>query len=113
MAPEYFQEIKNKHFGDIQGVTAYFDDLCIAAELEEKHDKILDQVICRARKLGIKLNPNKIQHEVSEVKYLSHVCSKEGIKLDPERVRAIDAIKNPKSKVEVQKILRTINYLRQ
>lgn len=35
------------------------------------------------------------------------------MKIDPERVRAIGAIKNPKSKAEVQKILETINYVRQ
>ncbi|XP_029055276.2 uncharacterized protein K02A2.6-like, partial [Osmia bicornis bicornis] len=113
MAPEYFQEINNRNFGDIDGVTVYFDDICISAETNEEHDKILKQVLTRARKLGIKFNQNKIQYKVSEVKYLGHVFSKEGMKIDPERVRAIEAIKNPKSKIEVQRILGMINYVRQ
>ncbi|XP_043473419.1 uncharacterized protein K02A2.6-like [Leptopilina heterotoma] len=79
MAPEYFQEVNEKNFGDIEGVIIYFVDICISAETEEEHDKILDQG---------------------------------GVQIDQERIRAIDAIENLKSKAEVQKILGTVNYVR-
>lgn len=45
MAPGYFQKINNDNFGDIEGLTVYFDDLLIAAETEEKHDMMLEKVI--------------------------------------------------------------------
>lgn len=41
MAPEYFQLMNNKNFGDIAGVQIYFDDLLIAADSLKEHDKIL------------------------------------------------------------------------
>lgn len=52
MAPEYFQKINFENFGDIVGVTVYFNDLLIAFD-SEGHNKI---VINRARQLGVKFN---------------------------------------------------------
>lgn len=41
-------------FSDIKCVIKNFDDILIAADTSEKHDKILHQVTNRAESLGIK-----------------------------------------------------------
>lgn len=48
LAPEWFQKINEKYFGNIKGVIIYFDDLLIAAENEQEHDNIVKQVINKA-----------------------------------------------------------------
>jgi hypothetical protein len=47
-----------------------------------------------------------------EGKLLSHVVSKEGIKIDPKRIEAIDTITIPRNIKEIQSFLRKINFLR-
>jgi len=47
--------------------------------------------MCRDR--GILLNPKKSIFGVTEGKLLGHIVSKEGIKIDPERVKAIQKLR--------------------
>jgi len=112
MAPEYFQKINSENFGDIEGVTIYFDDVLIAADTEEAHDLIVKKVISRARKLGVKFNKNKVQYKVNSVKYLGNIFSAEGKTIDPERVQAILAIESPTNVTKLQSVIGMINFLR-
>ena len=45
-------------------------------------------------------------------KLLDHIISKEGIRIDPSRVAAIQRIDIPRSKKEVQSFLGKVNFLR-
>ena len=112
MAPEYFQYLNEKNFGDIPGVIIYFDDLLIAGSSSEEHDSIVQKVITRARERGIKFNKNKIQFRKEQVKYLGHVFSKNGIQIDSDRIKAIQLLKLPTNKKELQSILGMVNFLR-
>jgi len=56
-APEKFQELTMKYFGDIDNVNVYFYDILVAGETIEEHDTALSEVIKRARQLNIKSNP--------------------------------------------------------
>ena len=47
-----------------------------------------------------------------EGKLLGHIISKDGIKIDPSRVQAIQNIDFPRSKKEIQSFLGKINFLR-
>lgn len=44
-SPEVFQRENMRIFGDIVGVQVYFDDLIVAGESVEQHNKSLEQVI--------------------------------------------------------------------
>lgn len=113
MAPEYFQAINQKIFGDLKGVQVYIDDLLIAADSSEEHDQILNSVLKRAIANGVKFNPNKVQFKQSSVNYFGHVFSAEGMFIDANRIAAIKGIKYPKNVKELQSILGMINFLRQ
>lgn len=112
VAPEIFQKYNEKTFGDIPGVIIYCDDLLICANSEEEHDLILKKVFERAEKCNVRFNKNKFQFKLNEVKYFGHIFSKEGMRIDPERVDAILKIKSPKNKKELQVFLGMVNYLR-
>ena len=49
---------------------------------------------------------------MEEGKLLGHIVSKEGVKIDPERVNAILKIECPRNKTEVQSFLGKINFLK-
>ncbi|KAF0687879.1 Uncharacterized protein FWK35_00035136, partial [Aphis craccivora] len=42
-APEKFQQITTKYFGNIENVNVYFDDILIAGETIEKRDRALNE----------------------------------------------------------------------
>lgn len=88
ISPEVFQRVNEKMFSDLNfGI--YFDDFIIAANNEVDHDRILNDVIKRSKKLGIKFNENKLQYRVTEVRYLGQIFSKNGMKPDPKYIEAI------------------------
>lgn len=113
IAPQLFQKINTRNFANIDGLIIYIDDLLIAAETEEEHDKILEQVLNRARELNVKFNERKVQYKVSEVKYLGQKYSEYGMRIDEARIKAIHDIQEPKNKKELQSILGMINFIRE
>jgi hypothetical protein len=58
------------------------------------------------------LNPKKSNFGMEEGKFLGNIISKEGIKIDPNRVEGILKIGTPRSKKEVQSFLGKVNFLR-
>ena len=110
-APEIFHRKFSEIFGDIRGVKIYIDDIIIYAKTEEEHDAILSKVLTRARECGIKFNKNKCQFRVTEVKYVGHILTKEGIKADPDKVEAIKRIPVPTNVQELSRFMGMVTYL--
>ncbi|RYE25774.1 MAG: hypothetical protein EOP45_04445 [Sphingobacteriaceae bacterium] len=109
IGPEVFQKYNERNFEDIDGVFVFIDDVLIVADTLEEHDKILEKVLERARKLNIKFNEEKVQYRVKEVKYWGKIISENGIACNPERVEAIRKITPPKDKKDLQKLLGVVN----
>lgn len=112
IAPEKFQKLNEKSFGDLEGTEIYIDDILVWGKNLEEHDRNLEKVIERARKLNVKFNKDKLQYRVQEVRFLGHIFSKDGIRSDPKRVEAINLMPDPKSKKDLQRYLGMINYMR-
>lgn len=110
--PEYFQKAVNNIFGGIDGVIVYFDDLLCAAESVEKLESIVKQLLTAARNNNVVLNRNKIQYFVTEVKFLGLSINQQGLKPDPEKIKAVQEIKSPSNRKELQRLLGSVNYLR-
>jgi hypothetical protein len=49
---------------------------------------------------------------MQEGKLLGHIVSRDGIKIDPQKVEAIDTINIPRNVKEIQSFLGKINFLR-
>ena len=62
----------------------------------------LRKVLQRCREHGISLNPKKSIFRVTEGKLLGHLVSQEGIRIDLERVEAIQRLRFPSSKTRVK-----------
>jgi len=110
-APETFQFLTEQAFEGTGGVV-YFDDILVPGENTEEHDRILKSVMEKAKEENIRFNPSKLQYRKPEVKFLGQLWSENSAKVDPERVRAMDAIKEPTTRTQLHKTMGTFNYLR-
>jgi hypothetical protein len=113
-APGCFQAFVNAIFGDLidRGLVAYIDDLLIYSNDRETHDKILLEVFNRIDTYQLKVNPKKIEILKAEVKFLGHILSAEGIRMDPEKLSAIEDWEFPSTVKAMQSFLGLCNYYR-
>ena len=68
-------------------------------------------VLQRAREVRFKLNPEKSSICKSEVQYVGHLLTSQGLNPNPERVQAINEMSTPTNKARVQRFLGMIGYV--
>jgi hypothetical protein len=93
-------------------VVIYLDDLTIFSKYDAEHLVHLKENFEKCRKFGLSLNPKKSHFAMKEGKLLGHIVYKDGIKIDPKRVEAIDTINISRNVKEIQSFLGKINFLR-
>ena len=93
-------------------VAIYLDDITVFSKNDEKHIQHLERVFQKCMKFGVSLNPKKSHFSLEEGKLLGHIISKDGIRIDPSRVEAIEKIDKPRSRKEVQSFIGKVNFLR-
>jgi hypothetical protein len=93
-------------------IVIYLDDIKVYSASDKQHLEHLKKVFQKYRKFEISLNPKKSHFAVEEGKLLGNIISKEGIKIDPNKVEEIVKIDTPRSKKEVQFFLGKVNFLR-
>lgn len=98
-------------FDGMDGVGVFLDDVVIWGATRAEHDERLRKVMARARKTGLKLNKQKCQFGVRCITYLGDRLSAAGIQPDPEKIRAIKEMPQPKEKTELQHALGLVNYV--
>jgi ribonuclease HI len=108
-----FQRAMDYAFRGLIGklIEIYQDDLTVFSKDGKTHINHLRQVLDRCREFGISLNPAKSVFGVTEGKLLGHIISKDGVKLDPERVEAIKAVPLPHTKKSLQSFLGQTNFV--
>jgi hypothetical protein len=109
-----FQRAMDYAFHELMGkiIEIYQVDLTMFSMERDDHISHLRQVFERCRKYGISLNPAKSILGVDEGKLLGHIIIKDGVKMDPERVQAIQQVPLPKTKKSLQSFLGQINFVR-
>lgn len=110
-APEMFQRRMVQIFGDIQGVEIYFDDMAIAGVDEDDHDRILLQVILRARENNVKFNCDKLQFRQPSVSFMGHTIGEGKICPLDKDVRAVTEMPKPNNVTDVSRLLGLLKYL--
>ena len=83
-------------------MVVYQDDFTTYSKKVEDHYGYLERIFIKALEYGVSLNPKKCDFGVTEGKLLGHIVSKDGVKIDPERVVAIDKIPKPKNVKGIQ-----------
>jgi transposase InsO family protein len=87
------------------------DDILVYGATEEEHDDNLKKVLQRLREINLKLTAHKCQYKLQEVPYIGHVLSKDGLKPDPEKVRAISDMPTPNDATGLLRFPGMVKYL--
>jgi len=110
-APATYQRIMNEVLEGLHPFTlVYQDDIIIFSESFTDHMNHLRQVFERLRKANITLTKRKCTFGVQSVKFLGHIISTEGIKMNPEKVNVLKQFPQPKTRKELKRFLGVTNF---
>ncbi|XP_024891750.1 uncharacterized protein K02A2.6-like [Temnothorax curvispinosus] len=110
-APEVFQEKFRQTFENCESCEQYIDDVIVWGKNKAEHDERLRKVLETAKRNKVKFNLSKCQFGKSNVKYMGHIISAEGVALDESKVTAIKELQTPKCKEDVQHVLEMLTYV--
>ena len=116
-APEEFQRRQHELFEGLPGVTVIADDILVygsgdtVENAAADHDQNLIGVLERTRHCNLKINKQKLKLRQTEVSYMGHLLSSEGLRPDPRKVQAVTDMPKPDSVQAVQRFLGFVNYL--
>ena len=91
----------------------YLDDIIVMATNFDEHLERLEEVFKRLLGAGLKMKPSKCELFKTEVLFLGHTVSQEGIKPNPKTIEAVLSWKIPENVKEVQSYLGLCSYYRQ
>ncbi|KAI3773774.1 hypothetical protein L1987_48306 [Smallanthus sonchifolius] len=100
----HVQTLDGKVFKDQIGknLEVYVDDLVIKSRNEKIMLADISETFIQLKKEGIKMNPVKCSFRMEEGKFLGVIVTREGIRVNPEKMAAITCMTSPKSLNEVQ-----------
>ena len=67
----------------------YLDDILIFSKTEEQHTEHLQLICERLRTAELYAKPSKCQFYQEEMEFLGFIINKQGVRMDPERIRTI------------------------
>ena len=109
-APAIFQCTMETLLRDLPMVVVYIDDILVAGRSHEDHFANLAQVLRRLEDAGIRLKKEKCSFCLSQVEYLGHWISAEGLRPSMTKVQAITDAPKPTRVSELKSFLGLVNY---
>jgi len=91
-------------------VVVFIDDILVYSKDKEEHAHHLQIVLQTLREHQLYAKLKKCEFWLEEVVFLGHVVSKEGIKVDPEKMKVIMEWPRPTNVIEVRSFLRLAGY---
>ncbi|KAK8786048.1 hypothetical protein V5799_007587 [Amblyomma americanum] len=91
-------------------VATYLDDILIASESIEEHERMLAEVLSRLAKSGLRVQAEKCEFFKESLEFLGHRIDAKGIYPSKVKVEAIHQAPAPKNKKELQAFLGMINF---
>ncbi|CAI7819784.1 unnamed protein product [Closterium sp. NIES-53] len=90
-APSTFQLTMNRVFREFLNkcVIVYLDDILIFSRTREQHLRDLDAVVKRLQENSLITKGFKCEFLKQELEFLGHVIPRNGIKIDPTKIKAI------------------------
>ena len=94
----------------IPGVFCAIDDALVSKRNQQEHDQQLKMVLQKMEAAGVTLK-EKCVFYVSKIKFIGHIISKEGIQVNPEKLRAIMNLARPQNVSELRRLLGRENHV--
>ncbi|GBM28171.1 Retrovirus-related Pol polyprotein from transposon 17.6 [Araneus ventricosus] len=90
----------------------FLGDIIIVGRTFEEHLNNLRKVFQRLQNANLKITPKKCRFFQKEVTYLGHVISAEGVKTDPEKIKAVIDWPRPETVHDLRSFLGLCTYYR-
>jgi hypothetical protein len=113
-APSTFQSLMNHVFRPFlcHFVLVFFDDILIYSKTWKHHLTHVDQVLSLLTQHQLFLKHSKCAFGASEVEYLGHLVGKDGVRVDPKKIEAMQDWLHPKTLKSLRGFLGLIGYYR-
>lgn len=114
VAPNSFCRMMSLAFAGLSPEQAflYMDDLIVIGTSEANHLGNLEKVFKICRNFNLKLNPAKCEFFRSEVTFLGHRCTRNGLLPDSSKMEVIQKYPRPSDKEAVKRFTAFANYYR-
>lgn len=98
-------------FERIEGVAVVMDDILVWGKSEKEHDERVIKVMEVVKESNLRLNQNKLKFKKSEVTYLGHKLTANGLQIDPNKLKAVLDMEKPTDVSGVQRLLGMLTYV--
>ncbi|KAJ0171192.1 hypothetical protein K1T71_013391 [Dendrolimus kikuchii] len=113
-APSTFQRLIDRVKVSLEDIKmlAYLDDLIIFSSTYETHLEDLDKVLRKLSENNLRVNFSKCRFGCSTIKYLGHLITPVGLKVDPAKIAPIVQSPAPKNLKHLMTFLQTCSWFR-
>ncbi|KAG1957249.1 retrotransposable element [Pimephales promelas] len=113
-SPAVFQALVNDVLRDMvdQFIYVYLDDILIFSSSLQEHVQHVRRVLQRLLENGLFVKAEKCVFHAQSVPFLGYIVSSEGIRMDPEKVKAVVDWPIPDSRKALQRFLGFANFYR-
>ena len=109
-AAQTFQRFIDEVTRGLPFTFTYLDDILVASESEQEHEEHLDIVLSRLEEYGLNIRIEKCEFGVSQLRFLGHDISAQGIKPTEEKTEAIMNFPRPETQRKLRQFLGMVNY---
>jgi len=112
-APATFQRLMNSLLGHTYDrfVISYMDDILIFSDTLEDHVEHVQSVLNILKDASLFVKPSKCHWAVTEVEFCGHIIGRDGIRIAPSKIAAVQERPTPTCHWDVQSFLGLTNYL--
>lgn len=113
-APASFQKTINMILAGLKGLNlqVFIDDVCIATTTWEEHIQMLAEVLKIIMKSNMKIKASKCIMGARGITFLGHEISQDGIRQDPEKLKALLKLPAPKDPKGIKRVMGMFSYYR-
>ena len=113
-APATFQMIMDEVLEPLRSITAnMIDDIITWGDSLDELYANTRRIFRRLQDYGLRLNVKKCAWFVPSVKFLGHILDQNGLRMDPDKVKALLERPEPTTLTELRSFLSAANYFRQ
>ncbi|XP_063390080.1 uncharacterized protein K02A2.6-like isoform X1 [Cydia fagiglandana] len=109
-SPGIFQKFMEDLFKGVPDVIIFYDDILIKSKDIGSHLHTIEQVLSILESNGLKIKKSKCDFLTKEVQYLGFVLDKEGLRVNPDKIKPIIDMPPPQNNHQLKSLLGMINF---
>ena len=110
VARQTFQRMMDEILSDLDFLFVYMDDVLAASRTMAEHEEHFRELFRRLADHDLVVSPVKCQFGKTQMEFLGHTITKDGIKPLPEKVAPLNAYTAPSTTDELRRFLGMINF---